>query len=263
MNTVKHYLSIYNRFIATSFAEAASFRLNFILLIVMDIVFYISALATVSFIYDHVSMIGPWSKEQLMFFVSFMLAVDHLHMIILSESFWMLSTDIRTGNLDYILLKPVHSIFIVFFRYFRASSLLNIFITWATLIYFGIKADLSVLSWCFLPFLVFLAFILLAILEIIISTSMFWLTEGLGINFLRMQLQQVSRWPDYIYQRSIKKIFTVAFPILVIGSAPVRFLYDNRVYENIIFLLIAIIISFFALLKIWKIALNRYDSASS
>lgn len=263
MDAIKHYLSVYKRFIATSFAEAASFRLNFILLIVMDIVFYISALATVSFIYDHVSMIGPWNKSQLMFFVSFMLAVDHLHMVFLSESFWMLSTDIRTGNLDYILLKPVHSIFIVFFRYFRASSTLNVFITWATLIHFGIQANLSLLSWVALPFLVVMAFLLLAILEIIISTSMFWLTEGLGINFLRMQLQQLSRWPDYIYQRTVKKVFTIAFPILIIGSAPVRFLYDNKVYENLIILLVAIILSFFVLLKVWKVALDRYDSASS
>lgn len=263
MNTIKHYLSVYRKFIETSFAEAASFRLNFVLLILMDIVFYISALATVSFIYDHVSMIGPWNKAQLMFFVSFMLAVDHLHMVILSESFWMLSTDIRTGNLDYTLLKPVHSIFIIFFRYFRASSTLNIFVTWATLIYFGLQANLTMLSWISLPFLVILAFILLAILEIMISTSMFWLTEGLGINFLRMQMQQVSRWPDYIYQRTIKKVFTIAFPILLIGSAPVRFLYDNQLFENIFLLIGAIVIFYFLLLKLWDIALRRYDSASS
>lgn len=78
-----------------------------------------------------------------------------------------------------------------------------------------------------------------------------------------MQLQQVSRWPDYIYQRTIKKVFTIAFPILVIGSAPVRFLYDNKLYENILLLIGAIIIFYFLLLKLWDIALRRYDSASS
>jgi len=263
ISEVKHYLSVYKKFVSTSFTMASSFRLNFVLLIFMDIFFYVSALATVSFIYDHVQTIGPWNKEQLMFFISFMLAVDHLHMVLISESFWNLAHEIRSGGMDFILLRPLSSIFTTFFRYVRASSLLNIFVVWGFLINYGLDLDFQILDWVLLPFLVLLAFTLLALLEFIISTSMFWLTEGLGINFLRMQMQQLARWPNFIYSSLARKVLTVGMPILLIGSAPVHFLFDKSQWHYIAYLLLAIVISFIALRIIWNIALTKYDSASS
>jgi len=260
---MKFYWNIYKEFINTNISEASSFRLSFILIILLDLVFYLSALGTVHVIYDHVEAIGPWNKNQLMFFTAFMLCVDHLHMALISESFWRLSADIRMGNLDFILLKPVHSLFTVFFRYIRPSALFNAFIIWGTTIYFGLQIPLSALSWVLLPFFIILSFSLLAILEFIISASMFWITEGIGINFLRMQIQQLSRWPDFIYQYFTRKTFTIAIPILLIGSAPVHFLYDPRQWEYLLGLFVALVVSLLVLLKVWSLALNRYESASS
>lgn len=263
MKTFKHYLSVYYKFIETSFTEASSFRLSFFLIIIMDLFFYFSTLATVSFIFDHVSTIGPWDESRLLFFISFMLAIDHLHMTVVSEGFWMLSQHIRTGSMDYILLKPLHSIFTVFFRHFRPATILNGFVAWGFLIYYGIGLDLAWHSWILLPIMVVLGFMLLIVLEFIITASTFWMVEGLGINFLRMQLQQLSRWPDFIYASMSRKVLTVGIPLLLIGSAPVRFLFDFREYHLLLGLIFAIIIFWIILLYIWKIALRRYDSASS
>lgn len=263
METLKNYLKIYSSFVSTSITEASSFRLNFVLLIVMDLFFYASTLFTVDFIYDHIELIGPWNREQLLFFLAYMLTLDHLHMTILSESFWVLSRDIRTGQLDYILLKPVDIIFNIFFRFFRPSSLCNIFVVWGTLIYFGIKTQLSPLSWIMLPLLIFISFLLLMILEFLISAAMFWVTEGVSINFLRMQFQSLSRWPHFIYKELYRKVFWVALPLLVIGSAPVEFLLNNSAWDFLIYQVIALI-AFYPLMRIlWNIALKRYESASS
>lgn len=229
----------------------------------MDLFFYFSSLATVSFIFDHVQTIGPWNKEQLMFFISFMLCVDHLHMTLISESFWVLSRDIKSGSMDFTILKPIHSIFTSFFRHIRTSSLCNTFIVWACLFYYGNEINLSVLSWILLPFLVILAFCLLALLEFIISTSMFWMTEGMGINFLRMQFQNLSRWPNFIYSSMSRRFFTMVIPVLLIGSAPVHFLLDHSMWHYLVYLVIAIIMSYIVLIFLWNKALNQYESASS
>ncbi|WP_372652151.1 ABC transporter permease [Halobacteriovorax sp.] len=263
MKELKHHLSVYRMFVSTSFSQSMSFRLNFFLLILMDIFFYFSSLMTVSFIFDHVQTIGPWNKDQLMFFISFMLCIDHLHMTLISESFWVLSRDIKSGNMDFTILKPISSIFTCFFRHIRTSSICNTIVVWACLIYFGRKVDLDLLSWISLPFLVVLSFTLLAILEFIISTSMFWMTEGMGINFLRMQFQNLSRWPNFIYSSLSRKVFTLVIPILLIGSAPVHFIFDHSAWHYLIYLVIAIVLSFGFLQIIWKRAINQYESASS
>ena len=202
---MKTYLSVYKKFFDTSLAEASSFRTSFILIILMDIIFYLTTLSSVSFIYDHVTTIGPWNKNQLMFFIAFMLTMDHLHMTIVSENFWELSVKIRTGTLDFDLLRPLSSIFSVFFRYVRTSSLINTPLVWSMLIYFGVQLELNWAQWLIIPPLIILGFTLFVIIEFCLSVAMFWTIEGWGINFLRMQLQQLARWHSLYLQLLSKK----------------------------------------------------------
>ncbi|MAF79129.1 MAG: hypothetical protein CME60_13285, partial [Halobacteriovoraceae bacterium] len=104
---------------------------------------------------------------------------------------------------------------------------------------------------------------LLVILEFILSTSMFWLTDGLGINFLRMQFQQLARWPNFIYQSLTRKVLSFVIPILLIGSGPVHFLIDHTHYKLLLYMGVAVVVGLFILANLWKIGLRRYDSASS
>lgn len=263
MKAIIHYLKVYSTFVSTSFTEAMSFRASFILLILMDIFFYFSALATVDLIFDHVSTIGPWQKDQLMFYIAFMLTIDHLHMTLVSESFWAMAQQLKTGEMDYLLLKPIGSVFIVFFRYIRPSTMLNTILVWPGIVYFGMQAGLSGWDWFFLPILVLLGFSLLVVLEFVLSTSMFWMTEGIGINFLRMQIQSLARWPEFIYHGLMRKILYIAFPILMIGSVPVHFLFHHSSWWMLLVMILAIALASFILKILWAKGLRRYESASS
>lgn len=260
---IKRYASIYQSFISQCFTEAMSFRTHFILLMVMDLLFYLSVYGSVEFIFNHVSSIGPWGYHEFMFFISFMVAIDHLHMTFISESFWMLSRDIRTGDLDFILLKPVASLFPVFFRFIRPGTLLNGFVPWAFLIYFGMQLNLGLISWLCLPLLIISGLTLTTAIGILISMSMFWTIESFGINFLRMQLQQLSRWPDFIYQSVSRRIFSFILPILLVGSTPIKFLIDNQSWPDLIIMHMFIALVFIAIGYLWKWGLRSYDSASS
>lgn len=263
ISSLKHYLSVYQNFVSTSVSEAMSFRTSFILLILMDIFFYFSVLFSVDFLFDHMLSIGPWSKYEVLFFISFMLNIDTIHMGVFSSNFWMLGFNIRTGGLDFDLLKPTHSIFICFFRHLKPSSLVTAPVAWGLLYYYGSKIDLSLLDWILIPPLLLCGLALLCVLEFILSTSMFWLVEGMGINFLRMQMQQLARWPDFVYKYTYQKVFTFGVPILLIGSAPVHFLLDKSKWPYMAGMGAAFVVSTVILLKIWDKALRQYDSASS
>jgi ABC-2 type transport system permease protein len=259
---MKHYWNVYKKFVSTSVSVETSFRTSFILLVLMDIFFFASTVGSVSFIYDHVATIGPWGKNQLLFFITFMLMIDNLHMMIFSQSFWEFSFSIRTGQLDYTLLKPLHTIFSVFFRHFRASSVVNTPLFLGSLIYNGMKINLSFLDWCLMPVFLILGLVLLVIIEFILSTSMFWMTDGTGINFLRMQMQQLARWPEFVYRGVIRKVLMTVLPVLLIGSGPVHFLLGGK-WNNLALMGGMIVVLGFVLSFVWGVGLRRYDSASS
>ena len=106
-------------------------------------------------------------------------------------------------------------------------------------------------------------FTLLIIIEFIISTSMFWMTEGMGINFLRMQFQHLARWPRFVFSSIPRRIFSTIVPVCLIGSAPVEFLLDHNAWPILLGLLLAIGVGLLILLKVWNIGISNYDSASS
>ncbi len=237
--------------------------MNFVLLIIVDLFFYLSTIATIKVIFNHVDTIGPWNEDAFLFFLFFVLAINQLHMSLFAMSFWKFSADLRLGMLDFWLVKPAGILFTVFFRHIRVASLLLFPIPWGGMIYFGSRVGLSPLDWILIPLFVILALTLLVSLEILLSSAMFYTIESVGINFIRMQLQSISRWPDFVYQQIFKRIFSFGFPILLITSAPSHFLLDTG--SAILPLIMVAMIGFiwYLISVMWKIGLRRYESASS
>jgi ABC-2 type transport system permease protein len=263
MRTIKKYFAIYLKFIETSFTDSLYFRTSFVLVLLLDLAFYYMTFQTIIFLFNHVSTIGVWNKNELLFFTSFIVAIDQLHTTTFSANHWILAEDIRNGKFDFTLLKPASSIFISFLRYFRAPSSLNIFLTQGLLIYYGIQIHLSYWQWMILPILLLLSLYLFAIIQILLSCSMFFLIDGTAINFLRMQFQSISKWPDYTYSYMTRKFFTIALPFLLVGSAPVHFLLKSSQWLPLVYFLLAIIVFTFITLSVWRYASNHYHSPSS
>jgi ABC-2 type transport system permease protein len=263
VSQLRRYWLLYREFISTCLTEALTYRINFILLVLMDIAFYVSTLASTSFIFDHTTMIGSWGRNEFMFFVAFMLAVDQLHMSFVSESFWNFSADLRTGKLDFILIKPVWTLFPIFFRMLRPGSLLNLPVTSGFLIYYGLEVGLTAKAWALLPLFVVLALALLVSIEILIAMTMFWTVESWSINFLRMQFQQLSRWPDFVYRYFAQKMFTIIIPVLLVGSVPVKILLGETSAGYILTMALAMLICWILIKIMWRVGLKGYESASS
>lgn len=263
MARIVQYLRVYREFVATSYAEALSFRAHFVLSIVMELVFYVSTLATIDFLYLHVERIGVWNREQFLFFVCYMLMVNQLHTTFVAPNFWMLSEKIRRGQLDFDLLKPLHLFFTLFFRYLRPQTLLTLPICLCLLLYYGVIAGLPVWGWVVLPPLILLSTLLLVAFEILVSALMFVTIDGTGINFLRMQAQSLARWPDFVFSPEPRRLLTFVIPVLMIGSAPVRFLFDP--HDSLLLLSMFPVLAALALANrwVWRRALESYSSASS
>ena len=257
----KKYFLIYKEFFKTSLAEELSFRFNFLIQSFMNIsllgVYFLSSL----FIFDHVSFIGLWEKDEFLFFLSFALLLDQTHYFLLSFNYWILSDNIKTGYFDFILLKPISTLFTTFFSRLAIPGVLTIPICFLIFLYFGLKLDLSLWVWLSLPVCFFFAMALLFGIEVIISLLNFITIEGLGVNQIRLQVQQLSRWPDFIYKKTTRFFL---MPFLAITSIPVRWILDMSYWSWFIAMIGATAMLWFIILFwVWPSGLNRYESASS
>lgn len=259
-----HYWRVYKRFLQAAFAESSTYRLNFSLIILVDIVFYFGALASGEILFGNVESIGDWNREQFLFFIAFTLAVDHLHMTFFAESFWRFSEHVRTGGLDFILLRPVGAFFSTFFQHIRIPSILVGIIPWYFLWHYGYELQLVAWQCLLLIPLLLCALALQLCLEFLLTMLTFWLIESTGLNDIRLQLQQLSRWPDFIYLRPLRILFTYLCPILMISSVPVHTLFEPTVYLPLLGGMLMFIAGIACLTRyFWRKGLRQYESASS
>ena len=257
---LKKYFSIYKEYFKTSLSQVISFRFNFSLQVFMNLCFMGTFFFTASFVFDHIEYIGFWNRTEFFFFLSFVFTLDQIHYVSFSHNFWQFSEDVLLGLFDFHLLKPVSSLFIVFTRYLAISGLMTVIFSLILTIYFGLKLDLSIISWLSIPLCLLVSLALLVGIEILLSLFNFITIEGAGINQTRIQLQHFCRWPDFIYKNPLR-LFMI--PVLAITSFPVRFLLNNSYWSWFLLMILGTLLLWVCISFFWLKSINLYESPSS
>ena len=260
---IKRYWQVYKTLVFQRITKASLFRVNFLLTNLMDVVYYLMAFLSIGLIYEKLPLIAGWNREEFLFFVAFMLCIDNLAMIFSIENYWELSHAIKTGALDYVLLKPLSTTMNLFLRMTRPTCFFNIPLSFGSLIFFLDKLGIDWWIWPSVFLCIFLGYILHFLISSSISCLMFWFIEGTSINFIRMELIQVGKYPEAIYPKTIRYIFTFLLPVLVMGSIPVKVFLKKSSPWALLFLVGAILVMIPVYLLILKRALFAYESASS
>lgn len=263
MSSLAPYFRVFYQQSVNSISRLMAFRTSFILTLLADLASFLTFYLSAELLFSHIDTVGSWRREEFMFFVFWVQCIMSLHMGLIAANFWNLSDEIRTGKLDFRLVRPLGSLFDVFTAYIRPLSLLMLPVYGTALVHYGLVAELSIFSWCLLVPLFVLSFILLVLIEMILSMAMFWTTTGDGINFIRMQGQQIQKWPDFMYPKTFRMLFTRFIPILAVGSYSCRFLLNCGDWREIAFMVGAAIACTIILSYLWRAGLRRYESASS
>lgn len=269
LSTFARYVRLYGRFLEFSFGKAFEFRFDFVMRIIMDIVYYAVALAFFKVIYLHTPDLGGWDERHAMVFVAGSLIVDALNMTIFSSNMWNLPLLINKGELDYYLIRPVSSLFFMSLRDFAASSFINLL------------CALGILAWALarLPvwpgagritlFLLCLlnGTVIFYCLNILANMLVFW-TQGGGSGFSEIiwSLSKFGERPDTIYRGVVRSVLTFVLPFAVIASFPARLIIDRGQGDTARLLLhmFGISILFLTIVILtWNRALRSYSSASS
>src|SRR5258705_701994 len=243
-----------------------SFKANFLLWIFVELLWFALQLTFITVIYRHTDHIGDWSKWEVVLLMGASHVIQQLFQAFFLTNCTQLSELIRTGNLDFMLLLPISTRFIVSLRQVDLGGFVNGSSAVAVIIY-SLKQLSHVPS--VLEVFGFLAFVILGVLIhysliFLLTTISFWTVRAQGIVWGYYSLFNIARLPDAAFRGFFKAFFTFAIPMLLVANVPAKLLLEKlRSPLDMLLLLVMVAVCFVASELGWKYALKHYTSASA
>lgn len=207
--------------------------------------------------------LAGWTKSQalliLAFYYSFMTTAE----IFFIDNFERFALNLRRGNLDLALTKPVSSRLLVFFQYMQFQDTSHYVMTIMLFIYAirDLPQPIDPLFFLGGLLMVIPAAILNFCMHSVAATIAFWVERSDTLNTLMWNFRQTAKYPRQIYQGFFQQLFTFLIPFAVLSTVPAE--TAMKIPQPwYIFLLIALTLVFFYVSRwFWNKGLKKYSSA--
>ena len=260
------YLSIYAALWKNSVAREMGFKGNFLLWIVVELLWFGLQLSFIGVLYLHTEHIGTWTKWQVVMLIGASHFIQQIFQAFFLINCTNLSELVRSGKLDFLLLLQVNTRFVVSLRQVDLGAFVNAGSAVALMAYAARQLHLAPSVTQVLGFLG-LCIAGVAIhysLMFLLASISFWTVRAQGIVWGYYNLFNIARMPDEAFRGLFKIVFTFAIPMLLVSNVPVRLLADKLASPRPILLLLAMSVVCFCVSEWgWRTSVRRYTSASS
>src|SRR5215471_15037337 len=119
------YAKIYAALWKNSVTREMSFKTNFLLWIFVELLWFGLQLSFIGVLYLHTDHIGTWTKWQVVLLIGASHFIQQLFQAFFLINCTNLSELVRTGKLDFLLLLPVNTRFVVSLRQVDLGGFVN------------------------------------------------------------------------------------------------------------------------------------------
>jgi ABC-2 type transport system permease protein len=260
---LKRYWSIYATLWKNSVAREMSFKGNFILWIIVELLWFGLQLTFVSVIYSQTSTVGTWTQWQMVMLIGASNFIQQVFQAFFLTNCTGLSELVRTGKKSIL---PVNTRFLISLRVVDLGAFINAAFGLSVLIYAAYKAGVhpTFVQLCGFGALCIVGILIHYSLMFILATISFWTVRAQGIVWGYYNLFNIARMPDEAFKGAFKAVFTFALPVLLVSNVPVRVLAD-KISSPWSWLLLVGVGAVWACVSemFWRYSIRRYTSASS
>lgn len=274
--TATAYRRVWSTFFRNALVREMTFRGNFLINLVTRAFWFTAQITLFKIIYNNVDFISGWTEPQ---YFAFMATGMLINAII--ETFFMpncanFSELIRTGNLDFVLLKPIDTQFLISCEKMQLAMVNQIVLAVSLLGYalYQIGEPIS-----FLQVVAYLVFLGVGVaffysLMITLASMSVWMGRNQGLYDFWFYITVFARYPRSIYDgvdpdrleagEILQSAFTFIVPILLVVTVPASLI--ARSMDSWKYPLIGLGTSLMGLVIsrwVFKTALRSYRSASS
>lgn len=264
---MNRYLAIYRLTARNSLIREMNFKLNFLLWMVVELMWFLGQLAFIEVLYGQVDAIAGWSKWQVVTLVGVHQIISQLFQALFYVNLAALPELVRTGRLDLMLTLPMDAQFAVSTRQVSFDCLVNSLVGVAIVTFSMMKlvtvpsaAQLAMFALA-VPFGIAVHYAVMFGL----SCISFWFIRAQSFIHGYFNLFHIGRYPEAVFRGVFRFIFTWLVPIILVSNVPAGVL--ARPFEShaagLATLVLATLIVLVATRAVWLLALRRYGSASS
>ena len=267
---MRRYLEIYGITFRNSLIREMSFKANFLLWIVVELLWFVGQIVFIEVLFQFVSAIGDWTKWQVVLLVGTHQLIAQLFQAFFYLNIMNIPELVRTGRMDFMLLLPIDSQFAVSTRQFSLDSAINagvgLGIVTLALARLGMHPSAGQIA-LYAAAVGFGTVIHYSVMFLLAAVS-FWIVRAQGLVHGYYSLFNLARYPDAIFRGAgvFKFLFSWIIPVIVVANVPARFLmglFDRPPVQSFAQLILAAFFIFTLSRFFWKLALSRYSSASS
>src|ERR1700746_2603339 len=122
---MRRYIEIYSIMLRNSLIRSMSFKVNFLLWMVVEVLWFVGQIVFFSIIFANVNQIGDWSKWEVVLLVGTHQIIAQIFQGFFFVNIANIPELVRTGKLDSLLVLPLDSQFAVSSKQFSLDSMIN------------------------------------------------------------------------------------------------------------------------------------------
>jgi ABC-2 type transport system permease protein len=272
-------LKLLSAFFKVNVQMAVAYRADTVVNILLNLMWLGWELLSLNIIFSNTTTLGGWGIGELIALLGVFRLVNTLMIALIWPNTEKFNQSIRDGSMDYTILQPVNSLFLVTFSRITVWRIWDLFLA-IILIVVGINMTgdstplvplaMNETSGATTP-LQILTFILLAIsgaiviysLWIVLIALTFWFTKFDNNVTILQALLDSGRYPATVYPAWLRIIVTFVIPIAVATTIPLQALRGELgTFQVAAFFLVGVL-SFIVASRVWRSGLKRYSGASS
>lgn len=266
------YGRVFGTFFRNALIREVSFRSNFLITLLTRGFWFAVQILLFDLIFRQVTAINDWSRAEYFGFMATGMLVNAI-----VEAFFMpncarFSELIRTGDLDFVLLKPIDTQFLVSLEKLELAMISQIAFALALLGYsvMQVGRTVTLVPIVLYGLLVAAAVVFFYSLMIGLAATSLFFGRNQGLLDFWFYVTIFARYPSSIYSGSptgevLRFVFSYVLPILLVITVPARVLLGMALAPGWLpaVTLAAAAISFLAARGVFHWSLRYYRSASS
>ncbi len=264
---VRH-LRLYRAFVRNCLRQAVEFRANFWANVFTNLGWILALVVFLKLIFHNTRSVAGWSEPEMFLLVGTYSLVRAISDTLFANNLSDLPNQIRLGTMDFSLLRPVDSQFLVSLRFVALDNLGQLIGAGCLLAYGLIRHGAAITPAGVAAYLVLIvcAVILFYAMSLMAMTLSFWLVRVENLYVALETAASMARTPVDVFRafgRGAQFFLTYVIPLAFLAAIPVKSLFGRAALTQTAAGISLSVILFIAARLFWKFAVRAYSSASS